>query len=248
MSVDSIDRLETIRRLLQEKGRVRVTALAAQLDVTEVTIRRDLETLVDEGIAQRIHGGAVPIGPQPFSNRFEQHGRAKRVIADKLRMIVPARGNVGIDASTTVQRLVTKLDDTSDVTLVTNGIESFSAAPRRPGLSVILTGGTANEATGSLVGPIAEAGAQHFLLDVFICSAAGIDALHGSSEALLEEASVKRAFAAVAERVVVAVDSAKLDSSASARAFALDAIDVLVTDLDPTDERLDAYRSRVELL
>lgn len=247
MSVDAVARIDAIRSRLDGDGRVRVTALAEELRVSEVTIRRDLDSLVNAGVAQRVHGGAVRVGPQAFVDRFEQRGRAKRVIADKLRHLVPVHGNVGLDASTTVQRLMVLLGDATDLIVVTNGIETFTAAPRRPGLRTVLTGGVANEATGSLVGPLAETGARQHVLDTFICSAAAVDPTLGSTEAVLEEAAVKRAFAGVSNRVVLAVDSTKLGSTASARAFTLDEIDILVTELDPADHRLDPYRERVEL-
>ena len=80
------------------------------------------------------------------------------------------------------------------------------------------------------------------MFDAFVCSSAALDPDLGSSEASLEEAEVKRALARASRRIVLAVDHSKLGTRAQARMFALDEIDVLVTDLDPVDERLDPYR------
>src|SRR5207247_7281545 len=121
VNVDAIDRLSIIRKRLDADGRVRVTELATELDVSEMTIRRDLETLVDDGLAQRVHGGAVAVGPQQFAARFQQNARAKARLADKLVDLVGTGGAVGIDASSTLQRLATRLGGARDITVLTNG-------------------------------------------------------------------------------------------------------------------------------
>jgi DeoR/GlpR family transcriptional regulator of sugar metabolism len=76
MNVEAHERLELKRRRLDTDPPVRVAELAVELDVSEMTVRRDLDMLVDEGIAQRVRGGAVAVGPQEFATRFRQHARA----------------------------------------------------------------------------------------------------------------------------------------------------------------------------
>ena len=98
MNVDALERLELMRRRLDTDGRIRVADLATELDVSEMTIRRDLDLLVDEGIAARVRGGAVAVGPQEFEARFRQHAAAKARIAEKLLDLVGAGGAIGIDA------------------------------------------------------------------------------------------------------------------------------------------------------
>src|SRR4029079_13138229 len=88
--------------------RIRVADLAIELDVSEMTIRRDLDLLVDEGTAARGRGGAVAVGPQGFEERFRRHARAKARIAEKLVDLVGTGGAIGIDASSTMQRLAAR--------------------------------------------------------------------------------------------------------------------------------------------
>ena len=73
MSIDAIDRLQRIEARVQSEGRVKVVELAVAFDVSEMTIRRDLDMLAEQGVVQRIRGGAVAIGPQPFAERFSRH-------------------------------------------------------------------------------------------------------------------------------------------------------------------------------
>ena len=96
----------------------------------------------------------------------------------------------------------------------------------------MLSGGLREPRTGSLVGPPAMQCATGFLYDLFVCSGAAIDPETGTSEASLEEAEVKRAFASTARQIVLAVDHTKLGTRARARMFAVDEVDLLVTDLD----------------
>ena len=85
-------------------------------------------------------------------------------------------------------------------------------------------------------------------MQTFFTSAAGLDPRTGALEMTLEEAEVKRSLAAGAEHVVLAVDSSKLGARAVAVGIEWDRVDTLVTDLDPVDERLAAYRDLARLL
>lgn len=241
MNVQAFERLEVMRERLDTDGRILVAALANELDVSEMTVRRDLDVLVDEGVAQRVRGGAISVGPQQFATRFRQNARAKARIADKLVGLVGSGGAIGIDASSTLQRLAVRLGAIRDLTVVTNGPETFRALQEHPGVTALLTGGELDPRTGSLVGPLAARAARDVLLRRLFVGAAAVDPELGSSEATLEEADVKLALAGSAGDVVLAVSASKLGHRAPARGFPLDRVDVLVTELDPADDRLAPY-------
>jgi DeoR family fructose operon transcriptional repressor len=247
MNLESMERLDLIRRRLDVDGRVRVMDLAGELDVSEMTIRRDLDLLVDEGVAHRVRGGAVAVGPQQFAARAEQHSRAKGRIADKLLPLVGEGGAIGIDASSTLQRLAARLAPARDLTVLTNGLDTFRALQEHPGVTALLTGGALDDSTGSLVGPLATRAANDVMLRRMFVSASALDPQLGSSESTLLDAEVKLALANAAAEIVLAVDSSKLGHRAPARCFALDRIDVLVTELDPRDAQLDPYRDVVDV-
>lgn len=247
MSVDAIGRLEAIRTRVEADGRAKVVDLAAELDVSEMTIRRDLDVLAEQGVVRRVRGGAMALGPQQFAERFGRQARAKDRIVAKLVNLVGDTGAIGVDASTTLQRLAPAIEGARDLTVVTNGPECFAAMQERPGLTLLLTGGQLDRRTGSLVGPLATRSTRDLSLRRLFVSAAGIDS-GGTTESTLEEAEVKLALAAVSAEVVVAVDHSKLGQHGPARCLELDRIDVLVTDLDPKDRRLAPYRGRMKLI
>lgn len=247
MGVDSITRLERIRAELDASGRVKVPELAAELGVSEMTVRRDLDLLVDHGMATRVRGGAMARGPQPFADRFGRQAKAKDRIAEKLVGLVGEGGAIGLDASSTLQRLAAALDEVRELTVVTNSLESFAVLSGHPSLTALVTGGRLDPRTGSLVGPMATRAARDLLLRRLFVSAAGIDPRHGTTEATLEEAEVKLALADVAGSIVVAVDSSKIGQRDSARCIPMERIDVLVTELDPDHDLLTPFRGQCEI-
>lgn len=248
MSLDALDRIERIRSSLEAAGRVRVADLAAELDVSEMTVRRDLDVLAERGALRRVRGGALALGAQPFAERYGRHLRAKNRIADKLVALVTDGGAIGVDASTTMQRLTERLDDVRDLTVITNGPEAFVVLNAHPGVTALLTGGRLDARTGSLVGPLATRAARDLSLRRLFISAAGIDAQHGTTENTLEEAEVKQALADASREVIVAVDSSKIGQPGAARCIPIDRMDVLVTELEPSDERLTPFRELCHVL
>lgn len=242
------ERLDLIGRRLDDDGSVRIDELAESLGVSEMTIRRDLDELEAQGVARRVRGGALAIGPETFDSRHRLQAKAKGRIAEKLGTLVPTTGAVGLDASSTIHRLAATLDGARDLVVVTHGMDTFHVLQNRPGVTPTLTGGEIEPRTGSLVGPLAARSVEGFLFDVFFASAAALDPEHGSSETSLADADTKRAFARHSGRVILAVDHSKFGTRGQARTFGFEDIDVLVTDLDVDDDRLDPYRDVVEVL
>lgn len=240
------DRLAWLTSTLAAEGAVTTAAAAEALDVSEMTIRRDLAELEERGAVRRVRGGARAVGPQPFAERHPRATKEKSRIAAKLAELLPTAGTVAFDASSTVMRLAA-LAEARDLAVLTNGPDTFLALQGRPGISPLLTGGRLDPTTGSLVGPLACRATQQLSLHTFFASAAAFDRT-GAWEATLDEAEVKRCLAGAADRVVLAVDASKLAFSATALAVDWHQIDLLVTELDPSDTRLSAYRTLAEVL
>lgn len=244
----SEERLRWLSDRLATEGSVTIMAASAALDVSEMTIRRDLAELEQRGAARRVRGGAKASGPQTFAERRHAAPRAKSRIATKLTDLVPAVGLVAFDASSTVMRMSAALHAARDLTILTNSPETFTALQGAPGVAPLLTGGHLDARTGSLVGPVACRTAAQFAVQTFFASAAAVDAGAGTFEATLDEAEVKRSVATRAERVVVAVDSSKLGGRAVAVGLEWEQIDVLVTELDPASERLAEFRDLAQIV
>ena len=242
------ERLRWLSDRLEDAGRLEIAAAATELGVSEMTIRRDLQELEGRGRLRRVRGGALPVGPLPFADRHRTRAKAKSRIAAKLMPLLPATGAVGFDASSTLTRLASTVTGPRDLVVLTNGPDTFEALQSKPGITPLLTGGELERRTGSLVGPLACRAAGHLALHRLFISAAAVDPQLGPTENSIAEADVKRALSGAAAEVVLAVDSSKLDTRAMAVSVEWDRISVLVTELEPTDHRLDLYRDLADVI
>jgi DeoR family transcriptional regulator of aga operon len=138
--------------------------------------------------------------------------------------------------------------DSSDLTIVTTGVESHAVLSHRDGIRAILTGGELERSTGALIGPSAERTIRDYVYERAFVSPTFLDARIGATEQTAEGAEVKRTMRLAARSTVVGVDSTKLENSSLARLFGFDDIDILVTELDAGDPLLDLYRDQVEIL
>lgn len=248
-SLGAETRRSRLLEILDAEGSVSIAEVSDSLGVSPMTLRRDLADLEAAGRLRRVRGGAVaPARPRSFAERSARRSAAKRVIAQKAASLVPAQGTCAVDASSTAGVLLASLDGAAELSIVTNSAENFEAAAGQPGLIPVLIGGHRQETTRSFVGPMADLMASSLQYRRFFTSAAAVDASWGSSETTPEEAALKRTLVAHSESTVLMADSSKLDSRAVARGVVLEEVDLLVTELEPGDERLDPYRGILDLL
>src|SRR5215469_5255651 len=101
------ERHQAILELLRREGKVLVVDLMARLNVSEDTIRRDLNDLTEIGLLQRVHGGALPRGPElPFEQRLRETDATKRAMAESAARLIRDRQVVLLDSGTTVLEVV----------------------------------------------------------------------------------------------------------------------------------------------
>jgi DeoR/GlpR family transcriptional regulator of sugar metabolism len=241
-------RQAAIAQLLEENGELRLDETTELLQVSAMTVRRDFDSLVTTGRARRVRGGVILIGGDDFSQRRHRHEDAKRQIAIKLRSLIQPNSLIAMDSSTTIHRLAETVSDVSHLSVVTNSLSTFEALRGREGIKTYLTGGEGEEQNISLVGSLAVLAVQQFNLDVSFLSAMSLDAEFGTSEMTLEQVAVKQAMSDAAAQTVLAVDSTKFNTRARFRSLPLQSFDVLVTELEPTNARLDPYRDQVSLI
>ena len=246
-SVDAERRRAQLHELLEREGALNLADSAEKYGVSEMTIRRDLFEMENAGLAHRVRGGAVAAAPQLFQRRQQIASEAKRTIAHKMLPLIPETGAVAMDASSTVHRFAVELGPV-ELTVVTTGIETFSMLSTKKKIHAILSGGELESSTGALVGPAAQRTIRDFVFTRAFVSPTCIDANLGGTESTSDGAEVKRTMRMASRSLVVAADSTKLGQTATARALELADIEVLVTELDPHDALLDAYRDHVELL
>jgi DeoR family fructose operon transcriptional repressor len=247
-TVDGEHRRRRLIDLLEREGGIRHESAATELGVSAMTIRRDLVEMEAAGLVRRVRGGALPpFGPRPFRERSTVRARAKAVIAEKAARLLPAAGAIAIDASSTTGRLGASIGDRPDLIVATNSWENFTAV-RNSAARPVLIGGELEAVTDSFVGPLACRAAGAMQYRRFFASASAADASRGTMDVTLAEAQVKQELARSAEETILCVDSSKLGQRDIAVCLLWPDITALITELDPRDARLDAFRDLTELI
>jgi DeoR/GlpR family transcriptional regulator of sugar metabolism len=249
------DRHSRIMAELQHSQAVRVADLAVLLHVSEMTIRRDIETLESQGQLRKIHGGATRPGRfsaiEPgFASNADSRLAAKKAIAAEAAMLIHPGMTIGVTGGTTTFQLADLIAArpaaSEGLTVITNSLKAAEALYRGSGhgLRVILTGGerTPSEA---LVGPLARAAVSALNMDVCFLGVHGVDVQRGLTSPNLVEAETNAAFLQAAERTVVLADASKFGVRALAVVAPLGSANVLITDGDAGPTTIAAFRPHV---
>jgi DeoR family transcriptional regulator, aga operon transcriptional repressor len=241
------DRLGLILERLNQHSSVGVPELARELGVSQASVRRDLHLLQEQQLLTRTHGGAVASGvlyELPMRYRGGQRQEAKRAIARRaLELLGPDVASVGLNGGSTTTEVARALAARSArVRIVTNALNIASELAVRPGVDLVVCGGTARSESYELVGPIAEASLAGLNLDVAILGVDGVSARSGLTTHHEVEAQTNRAILAAADRVIVVADSTKLGRRAFARISEIAAVGDVVTDADADPREVEELR------
>jgi DeoR family transcriptional regulator of aga operon len=228
------DRLGLILEKLGRHTSVGVPELAAELAVSQASIRRDLRLLEEQQLLTRTHGGAVASGvlyELPMRYRGGRHRDAKRAIARRALELLPAGvTSIGLNGGSTTTEVARALMSHGRLRVVTNALNIASELAVRAQIDLVVSGGSARAESYELVGPIAEATLAGLNLDVAILGVDGISAAAGLSTHHEVEAQTNRAILVAAERVIVVADATKIGRRAFARISEISTVSDLVTD------------------
>jgi DeoR/GlpR family transcriptional regulator of sugar metabolism len=242
----SRQRRSAIQAFLAERGEVGIADLAAELAVSEMTIRRDLETLESQGVARRVRGGAISTVSRgyepPFAMRAVDAHAAKAAIAAAAADYIDYGETAILDVGSTTLELARCLRGRGGLTIVTPSMHAAFELANEPNMRVILTGGIVRAGELSLIGDLAERTFAELNCDVLFLGVGGIHPEKGLTEYNLDDTRVKRAALRTASRCVVLADAGKLDRVCLATIASLEEIDVLITDAGQEHHVVEAAR------
>lgn len=231
-----------LARLLSGEQLV-AAALADELNVSPDTIRRDLMTLENRGVAKRVRGGAVPVSPpaKPFAVRLREIEPGIEKLADVAASLIGNAATVFLDGGTVLLAVASRLN-TGFQGLVITPAPAIALAAQSRGASVFLIGGTLSASGGLATGGAAERAAERCAADLCLLGACGLHPSFGLSADDSGEAGIKRAMALASTTVIVVTDAAKLTRRARHRVLDIDEIDQVVTDDNADAGALSAMR------
>jgi DeoR/GlpR family transcriptional regulator of sugar metabolism len=239
------ERRERILDLVREKNYYAVIDLGREFGVSEMTVRRDVAKLAEQGLVRVVHGGVSAVtdlfAPIEFRFRSHQHTAAKRAIADYALTLLQQDSVVGLDAGTTVLEVARRLPRDRNLTIVTHSVPVIGMVVHRQGLELIGVGGVFLPRVQAFVGSLALQSLSQLRIQTFMMGAAAIRnrSFLGTNSF---DAEVKQAMIKAADTIVVLADSSKFEYSTLMTVAQFSQVNVIVTD----DQISDRARTEVE--
>ncbi len=234
---DSILPAERRKRMveyIQQKRSGRIEELAAILEVSEATVRRDLDILAEEGLVSRTHGGAVlPESSTAFERLYPDkrllYAEKKKLIGAEAALLVSDGETLILDSGSTTFEIAQNLTGHKNLTIITYDLY-IAGIGYDPSTTVIVTGGMRREGFNILYGPIAEDVLRQIRVDKAFLGADAVDFVHGIANATYLEVPIKRLIIAAARRVILAADASKFGKEALVKVCDVERIHHLITD------------------
>ena len=246
-------RYKAILDALQQSGSIAVEELSAKLNVSVVTIRRDLDELAQQGLLNRTHGGAVsghPLFYEPFKNDRSFMEQVKRLADEKRRigraaaaMVQPGE-TIAVTPGTTTAEIIRGLPINSNITVVTNTVNIAMELSKRKDINVFVTGGHLRGDWFSLVGASAVQALNNLLIHKVFIGADGLDAEWGASCHNADESEFNGALVRRARRRIAVADHTKFNVVAGWRICDTGSIQTIITDAGASDEMIAPFETR----
>ncbi|HHT54505.1 MAG TPA: DeoR/GlpR transcriptional regulator [Clostridiales bacterium] len=241
------ERREKISEIIRKEGSVRVRELSRLFEVSEVTIRSDLENLEAQGQCRRNHGGAVGLEKlyidMDITERYMSNSAQKKAIADAVSNLVEDNDTLLLNAGTTLTYVLRAIRGKKNISIITNSIANATEAASYPNMSVILLGGQIDSKYQFTYGADSISQLRRYHTLKSILSVDGIDPVSGLTLYYSNEAELVRTMIENSDTVIVAADSSKLGRSTFAKVAPVTSADIIVTNNTDNSELISKLES-----
>ncbi|MFC3024943.1 DeoR/GlpR family DNA-binding transcription regulator [Vibrio zhugei] len=242
-------RRHAIATLVNEQGEVSVDKLAAQFETSEVTIRKDLAALEENGLLLRRYGGAVALPKDIVNEELSEKVSVRKLsIAKAAAKLIRDHNRIVIDSGKTTGALIEQLNTKRGLVVMTNSLHVANALTELENEpTVLMTGGTWDTRSESFQGNVAEMVLRAYDFDQLFIGCDGIDLARGTTT-FNELLGLSKVMAEVSREVVVMVESDKLGRKIPNLELSWQQVDVLVTDRDVPNEvirEIESHQVRV---
>lgn len=242
------DRQNSILDSLLKQGSVQVSDLAAQLDVSSVTIRKDLTELEREGKLYRSHGKAILINPftnnRSVNEKEKLNTEEKRLIGMEAAKLITPDDSIILASGTTIHAFAGQIKPQGKLTVVTAALQATQTLTANDNIDVIQLGGIVRHSSLSVVGKYSEEILEGCSFSKLFLGVDGIDFEYGISTTDIREAELNRVMMHAAQKTIVLADSSKFGRRGFAKISNIEDVDMIITDSHVPE----AIRQQVEEL
>lgn len=218
-----------------------VSDLSSRLDVSEVTIRKDLRYLEARKFLIRVHGGAMlidhAVSDLPLEKKAVQHAEEKQRIGATAAGLVDDEDRIILDSGSTTLEIARNLRSKRNVVVTTNSIHVASELVHNPDIELLMPGGVVRSSSASIVGPYAEQMFREHSFRKLFLAGDGFDLRFGVTTTSDMEAHLNRVMIESAQRTIVVADSSKFGRRGLSRICGMDVIHSVITD-DKVSEQM----------
>lgn len=234
------ERRELLLRRLETDGKLVGRELAAELGVSEDSVRRDLRDLAAAGCCQRVYGGAVAPSRAlvDYAARASVEPESKQRVAARAAALINPGDRVILDGGTTTLALVRALPSTLTATVITHSPTIAAALVDHPGIEILLLGGRIYKHSAVACGAVTAEAAAGISADLFFLGVTGVHPEAGLTTGDAEEAAMKRTLAARAADTYVLASTEKVGAISPYRVLGVGDVTAIVTDAAPDDPLL----------
>lgn len=240
------ERFGKILDILQKNGRIQYDSAASTLKVSEDTIRRDIETLHNNGLLSKVRGGAIPITKNPltFTDRAAFKTDKKELIALKAQQFISDGDSIFMDGGTTNCSIASKLPIDINLTIITNNIALVPLLHNHKNVKLVVLGGSYNTQTQTTEGAKACEEISRYSAETYFLGTCAIDNEIGVTATFIGDADVKTVMHKYARKTVALALEGKLNMTETYRICPIKEIAVLITELASTHPKLNQYRNK----
>ncbi|NOX17648.1 MAG: DeoR/GlpR transcriptional regulator [Chlorobi bacterium] len=241
----TLDRRAKLLELLGSNGQVKVHELSAKFNVSEVTIRNDLDHLESKNLLIRTRGGALKtqrVGIDYHLNvKRKKNYKEKQAIGSKTAELIKEGDTIILDSGTTTMEVAKNISNIKNLTVITNALNIASQLVDYPDIKVIIPGGSLRRTSLSLIGAPAEQSLKNYFCDKLIMGVDGISFEYGITTPNIEEAHINRVMIDIAKEVIVVADSSKFLRRSFALISGINKIHTVVTDKNIPEEEYQKF-------
>jgi DeoR family transcriptional regulator, aga operon transcriptional repressor len=245
--MSNAERHQYILSALQGQGYINVVDLCKQLNVSSVTIRKDLKLLEEKSLLFRTHGGATINNPytidRPVNEKEKFQSVEKMKIGAAAAELVENNDSIIIASGTTVLAMARNIQAKENLTVITSALNVALELMRHPNIEILQLGGMLRKSSSSVTGAYAENILADFFCSKFFLGVDGIDLEFGLTTTNAMEAHLNQKMIKVSQKTILLVDSTKFGKRGFGRICGLDEIDQIITDSGISDNTVKTLES-----